>query len=236
MIVCEGEKAAGAAQALFPYCVAVTWYRGAKAVGKAPWKALNKRDVLLWSDHDEAGSQASQAILSELRLVGCASIAVLDAEALAVINPLDPDGAKREPPQKWDAANALSEWKDCARLRKEIAQNSNRLEDRVRVALSPDNISVTVDKAEEVLRNSSLPIFRRGGFIVRAGQYEEKSADGRTQQVLVAQNLNMAGLGEVLESVVRFEQYDARKQGMKPVHAPDLKHSLIEASCRAVGP
>jgi putative DNA primase/helicase len=222
VIVCEGEKAADAAQELFPDCVAVTWYSGAKAVGKAPWEALHGREVLIWPDHDEAGSQACQAILNALRLAGCASIAVLDANALTAINPLNPDGAKREPPQKWDAADAKREWKDCARLRKEVDRNSNRLEDRVRVALSPDNIGETVSKAEDALRTSSLPIFRRGDFIVRAGQSDEKSPGGETQRVLTAQKLNVAGLGEALESVIRFEQYDARKKGTKPVHAPDL--------------
>ena len=129
---------------------------------------------------------------------------------------------KRAPPEKWDAADALSEWKDRIRLRKEIVQNSRRLEARVRVELSPDNIGETLDKAEAVLRNSPLPVFKRAGFVVRAGQYQEKSADGRTQNVLVAQTLNAAGLGEVLESVIRFEQHDARMKKTKPAHAPDL--------------
>jgi putative DNA primase/helicase len=222
VIICEGEKAADAAQQLFSDRVSITWYSGAKAVGKAPWKALYKREVLIWSDHDEAGSQACRAILNELRLAGCACVAVLDAKAVASIDPLNPDGPRRAPPQKWDAADALSEWKDFARLRIEIDRNSNQIEARVGLQVSPDNIGETVDNTEEVLRQSSLPIFRRGGFIVRAGQYDEKSADGETQQVLVAQNLNTAGLGEALESVIRFEQYDARKRGMKPVHAPDL--------------
>jgi hypothetical protein len=42
VIVCEGEKAADAAQELFPDCVAVTWYSGAKRVTKAPWDELAK--------------------------------------------------------------------------------------------------------------------------------------------------------------------------------------------------
>ena len=76
VIVCEGEKAARAAQRLFPDRVAITWCGGAKAARKAPWKALAKRDVLVWPDCDETGAGAAQAIINELRLVGCASISV----------------------------------------------------------------------------------------------------------------------------------------------------------------
>ena len=91
VIVCEGEKAADAAQELYPDCVAVTWVGGAKAVAKAPWKDLARRKVLVWPDHDEAGSAAAQAVVNELQLVGCDYIAVVDAKALASIDPMYPD-------------------------------------------------------------------------------------------------------------------------------------------------
>jgi hypothetical protein len=153
VIVCEGEKAADAAQEIFPECVAVTWYSGAKRVKQAPWGKLAKRKVLIWPDHDEAGSQACQAIINNLKLAGCASIAVLDVKALASIDPLNPDGPKREAPLKWDAADALHEWEDRARLRNEVDKNSNLFEDRVRVELSPDNIGETVDKTRKCYEN-----------------------------------------------------------------------------------
>jgi putative DNA primase/helicase len=222
VIICEGEKAADAAQALFTDCVAVTWRGGAKAVAKAPWETLAKREVSVWPDHDEAGLAAAQAVVNELRSVGCASITMLDAKALASLDPTNPDDPNREPPPKWDAADALAEWNDHARLKTEVDRHSRALEIRERVELSRDNIGETVDAAEKVLLKSSLPIFKRGGFIVRAGQYAEKLPDGQTQPVLVALQLNPAGLGEALESVIRFEQYDARKKGTKPIHAPDL--------------
>src|SRR4029453_991187 len=46
VIVCEGEKAADAAEELFPDFVAVTWYSGAPRVRQAPWDELTKRRVL----------------------------------------------------------------------------------------------------------------------------------------------------------------------------------------------
>jgi hypothetical protein len=112
--------------------VAVTWYGGEKAVGRAPWNELLKREVLIWPDHDEAGSQACQAIINNVKLAACSSIAVLDAKALASIDPLNPDGPRRELPLKWDAANALSEWKDCvhgqALLDKNVRSSAQEIE------------------------------------------------------------------------------------------------------------
>lgn len=223
VVVCEGEKAADAAQAILPDYVAVTWYSGAKAVARASWDLLAKRDVLIWPDHDEAGSKAAQAIVNQLRLVGCASIDVLDARALASLDPANRTGANREPPVKWDAADALSERRDnCDDLRAEIEQHATKLSLRERVAVSPDNIGETIDAVEKVLLSTSLPIFRRGNSIVRVGQYQEKSPDGTIQRNLAIQKLNAAGLGEALENIISFEQYDARKKSLKPVHAPDL--------------
>jgi putative DNA primase/helicase len=193
-------------------------------VYKAPWETLSGRDVMVWPDHDDAGSKAAQAVGNELRRVGCASIVVVDAAALSAVDPLNPDGAKRQAPPKWDAADALSEWNNVVRLADEVDRASGPLESRVPIEVSPDNIGETVDKAEEVLRNSYLPIFKRAGFVVRAGQYDEKTANGRRQLVLAAQELSAAGLGEVLERVVIFRQRDARLKGksLKSVHAPDL--------------
>jgi hypothetical protein len=154
VVVCEGEKAAiGAAKVLFPDRIAVAWYGGAKAVHKAPWGSLSNRDVLVWPDQDDAGSKAAQAVINELRQVGCASIAVVDAAALAAVDPRNPDGPKRQPPPKWDAADAFSEWSgDLDRLAAEVDRASRQPKARLGLEVSPDNIGETVDKAEEVLR------------------------------------------------------------------------------------
>ena len=146
VVVCEGEKATRAAQHLFPDRVAISWLGGAKAVHNAPWAALRRRDVLVWPDHDDAGSMAAQAVVNELRLIEGAGIAVVDAAALAAVDPENPDGSKRQPPLKWDAADAVVEWwDDLTRLAVEVDRASRQLDDRVRVEVSPDNIGVTVD-------------------------------------------------------------------------------------------
>src|SRR5262249_9195226 len=113
------------------------------------WETLYNREVLIWPDHDSAGSQAGQAIINNFKLAGCASIALLDAKALASIDPLNPDGPRREPPLKWDAADALIEWKDQSRLRNEVDKNSSLFKDgpaeAARDAESAPGEGVTID-------------------------------------------------------------------------------------------
>lgn len=55
VLVCEGEKATDAAQALFSDHVAVTSSGGANAAGKADWLPLAGRSVVIWPDADEPG-------------------------------------------------------------------------------------------------------------------------------------------------------------------------------------
>lgn len=51
----EGEKAADAAQVLFPDCVTTTPMNGAKSPGKTDYKPLAGRIVVAWADNDEPG-------------------------------------------------------------------------------------------------------------------------------------------------------------------------------------
>lgn len=66
VMVVEGEKAADAAQSLFPQLVVVTWAGGAKAVRHSDFSALAGRRVILSPDNDEAGRQAMLDVASVL--------------------------------------------------------------------------------------------------------------------------------------------------------------------------
>lgn len=86
VIVCEGAKAADAAQRLFPSAVAVTWPGGASRAKDVDWSILRGRDVTLWPDNDEAGAKAMMDVWAAI------------GEELRII---DPAGM----PDKWDAAD-----------------------------------------------------------------------------------------------------------------------------------
>jgi AAA domain/Domain of unknown function (DUF6371)/Toprim-like len=65
VILCEGEKAADAAQTMFPDHACVSWMGGANAVSKADFSPLKGRKVILWPDNDPEGKRAV-AEISEL--------------------------------------------------------------------------------------------------------------------------------------------------------------------------
>ncbi|HET6220842.1 MAG TPA: hypothetical protein VFE11_01700, partial [Dongiaceae bacterium] len=91
VIVCEGEKAADAAELLFDNYVAVTSPSGAKAARKADWTPLDGRRVIIWPDHDDEGAAYAADVVKLAHLAGAASV-------VAVQVPSDF-------PPKWDLAD-----------------------------------------------------------------------------------------------------------------------------------
>lgn len=99
VIVCEGEKDTDAAQRLLPGHVAVTSPSGSKSAAKASWIALHKRDVTIWPDADQPGSDYALAVARLLQ--GCAA-------TISIATP--PVGV----PEGWGAADALQGGWDSA--------------------------------------------------------------------------------------------------------------------------
>jgi putative DNA primase/helicase len=114
VIVTEGEKSAEAAARVFPKSVCVTSLGGSQAAGKADWKPLAGRRVLIWPDADEPGAKYAIAVAEILHGLGC-EVSIVDAMGLASMSP---DGETREALKGWDAADAVDEWQDLAGLRK----------------------------------------------------------------------------------------------------------------------
>src|SRR5260221_1314048 len=100
VIVCEGEKAADAAERLLPDHVAVTSPGGAKAAGKADWTSLRGRKIRIWPDKDQPGAAFAASVARILRQVSPAELVLIEPPASAA------DG--------WDAADALAEGWDEA--------------------------------------------------------------------------------------------------------------------------
>jgi hypothetical protein len=117
VVVCEGEKSAKAAARIFPNSVCIRSPGGAKAADTADWTPLAGRYyVMIWPDADEPGAKYAETVASVLS--GLAdNVEIIDATALASISP---KGGTREPQAKWDAADALKEWRDLRALRKAV--------------------------------------------------------------------------------------------------------------------
>jgi putative DNA primase/helicase len=113
VVVCEGEKAARAAQAIFPDHVATTSSGGACEPSRSDWTVLQGRTVLIWPDFDSAGQIYAWAVATRLAALNCV-ISIVDAQTLAAV---DCGGCAQEPAAGWDAADAAAEWSDLNALR-----------------------------------------------------------------------------------------------------------------------
>lgn len=71
VIVCEGEKAADAAQRMFLDYACVAWPNGAEAVDRADFSPLKGRRVFIWPDNDEPGHKAAEALRAKLPHATC---------------------------------------------------------------------------------------------------------------------------------------------------------------------
>jgi Protein of unknown function (DUF3987) len=108
ILVCEGEKAAEAAQKIWPSrLITTTSSGGAKSAAKADWKPLNGRKCLIWPDADAPGLGHAHEVIKHASGAGAALIKVIDPFALASALP---GGLTREPPKGWDAADAVGDW------------------------------------------------------------------------------------------------------------------------------
>lgn len=71
LVVCEGEKAADAAQLLLPQgWLAITSAHGAKSAAKTDWTPVRGKRVVIWRDNDTAGLDYAKAVLQEISHVG----------------------------------------------------------------------------------------------------------------------------------------------------------------------
>jgi putative DNA primase/helicase len=107
VVICEGEKAADAAQRLLSDCVCVTSPNGSKGARKADWTPLAGRRVILWPDDDQAGDAYAEAVAELVHAAGASSVAIVAAPANVV--------------EGWDAADAEAQGWTSARTGELIA-------------------------------------------------------------------------------------------------------------------
>lgn len=107
VIVCEGEKAADAATALFADHVAITSPQGAHAARQADWTPLAEREVVIWPDADAPGRAYADEAARMARAAGAHRVRIVRV----------PD----DWPAAWDLADTPPEGVDGGRLRAMLA-------------------------------------------------------------------------------------------------------------------
>lgn len=121
IIFFEGEKCVDAGTLLFPDFVATTTLHGANSPHKTDLSCLNGKKVLIWPDNDESGKKYAENLAHCLHQAGVASVHFMNLDKLGYIPEKDINGdpiliQKRTLPEKWDAADALSEGFSAAHI------------------------------------------------------------------------------------------------------------------------
>jgi putative DNA primase/helicase len=93
VLVVEGEKAAEAAQLMFPDMRVATSPGGAKAASKASWSPLKGCNVTIWPDHDDEGVAYAHDVIVMAQKS--------DAKSVAIVN------VPTSFPAKWDLADGI---------------------------------------------------------------------------------------------------------------------------------
>ncbi|WP_367068307.1 AAA family ATPase [Oryzisolibacter sp. LB2S] len=112
VVLVEGEKCA---DALMHLGITATTAMGgaATAIDKTDWMPLAGKTVVVWPDHDEAGSRYADAVIARLRQIG--------AKVRRVSVPQDK-------PKKWDAADAVAQGLDVPALLRSSAPVADDLQ------------------------------------------------------------------------------------------------------------
>ena len=100
VVLCEGEGCADALTSIG--IVATSAMQGANApIDKTDWSSLAGKTVIIWPDNDVPGFQYARNVANRLSAIGC-----------TVLGVTPPDGS----PDKWDAADCVSEGGDAGIL------------------------------------------------------------------------------------------------------------------------
>ena len=135
VLVCEGEKAADAAAALFPSHVCMTSQGGSGAPRKADWSPLARRDVTIWPDNDAAGAQYADAVVPLVEKAGARSVRTVNVTSAW--------------PEGWDLADLPPDGVDSTMLVEMLAAAALR-------SVHRDDVAYVEIAATEVGRLSSL--------------------------------------------------------------------------------
>ena len=108
VMVCEGEKAADAAETLFPGYVTTTSPHGSNAVKTADWSPLKDREVVISPDCDDPGQKYAEDV-SSLCHGAAKKVSFFKTDVLGSksIEKGKISSSEREVPKGWDLADAL---------------------------------------------------------------------------------------------------------------------------------
>jgi len=143
VLLVEGEKAAEAAQDLFPTRPCMTWPSGTSGVQSADWTPLKGRSVDIWPDADTPGRHAAAQIAGILIGLQC-TVRVVDTQ---------------DKPSGWDLADALAEGLTSADIVAYARKNIAAVLPPKPVRKTPELAESAVVKTDPgvLIHNNSIP-------------------------------------------------------------------------------
>jgi hypothetical protein len=82
------------------------------------------------------------------------------------------------------------------------------------------NLAQTVTAGEAALIGSGLPIYERGGLLVKPSTREVPASDGRTTKITTFHDLNVYAVMDHLAQCANWDKANVRKQGFEPTDPP----------------
>lgn len=228
VVVCEGEKAADAAQAMFPKMACTTWTAGTGNVSRADWSALAGKKVIIWPDNDEPGEKAAAEIRDILSGIA-ASVRMVN------VSDLDPgaDAAdlRVEDVREWFRSHVGPILCGASVKRPPesapIQQLGRRAAGLEPIQVRAGEIDLVATAGERALMAANAPVYQRGTSLTRPGKREVAAADGRTTYAACLIDITAASMTDLLCQVVEWNKYDKRANGWKQIDPPPAVAQII---------
>ncbi|GBQ90320.1 hypothetical protein AA13595_2861 [Gluconacetobacter johannae DSM 13595] len=226
VLVCEGEKAADAAQRLYPRLACVTWTAGTGNVGRTDWTVLAGRHVIVWPDHDGPGEKAAAEIAALLAAVA-ETVRVVDVrdmepgEDVADLRVDDPGAWLRARVGPVLCGVTVKRAAACAPV---AARRAAGLEP---IAVRGGEIDLVATQGERALMAANAPVYQRGTILARPGRREVAAADGRMTHAACLVEIGVPALTDLLCQAVEWRKFDRRSQAWKPVDPPPAVAQVI---------
>jgi putative DNA primase/helicase len=214
VLLCEGEKAADAAQRMFPELACVSWPAGTANVGKSDWSPLAGRVVRMWPDNDTAGAKAAAEVAALVPGLVILPVDDLPDKADAAdIDPEDPAGwlADRVARATRRKINGHGEAPGPRRAFDGLdTEDPLQLPGQRQILVAAGRRHDAADAGLAAMQAAGVPFYQRSGQMVRACLTKAKGADGRLVDVPSVVSVTGPVLSRALGQSARWEKMNAK--------------------------
>ena len=228
VFICEGEKAADAAQGMLPKAACITWTAGTSSLAQTDWSPLEDRHVIIWPDNDEPGHKAAAELVQIL--AGIAStVRLLTVDDLP--DKADAADLTLDDPTGWVKSRIGPVIAGIKKRGNERAapppSGGRRAANLEPIRIRAGEIDITATAAEQALMASGSPIYQRGGLLVRPSRREVGASNGRKTYAAGLSEIGLSGLTDMMCQAVEWQKYDGRSKEWCATNPPATVASVV---------